>query len=175
MPGRSGGHNAKPAWLKIAEGNRSKTAIPPPLSAEGDLPPPPKHLSKEQKACWRRIVAALPDGVLVTADAATVERGAVSWAAYQEATRVLNEDGFTVVGERGGESVNPMFTIRSVAAKELAQACAELGLSPLARSRLGALEAQRVKADPMDVLIRGSRGDAWAGVTIEAEVEKQAG
>jgi P27 family predicted phage terminase small subunit len=152
MGGRgSGGNRAKPAWLKVIEGNRGKRKIEPALDADGKLPPPPEYLTKAQAACWNEVVVSLPTHVLKRADQSVVERCAIAWAMFREAADFINRSGLLTRAENGRLRRNPMIPVRVHAARELAAAGAELGLSPLSRSRLGALDS--FTNDPMDMLL----------------------
>jgi P27 family predicted phage terminase small subunit len=151
----------KPNAIKRLEGNPGKRRIPQEVIAPGRLPPPPGYLTDEQKARWDDIVRALPPGLLATADESAVERAAVSWAAYREITALINGQGpgsFLMKRPDGTFVASPLYQVRAKLSKEMTTAAFELGLSPLARSRMTAADAD--DSDPYATLL-GPTGLAW--------------
>ena len=125
----------------------------------------PDYFGAEEKACWKFIVSAVPAGLLTRADTQCVERAAVGLGnvpgdvAPDRQHRASCKDG------RGAAARNPLI-IRRQASEDLARATADLGLSPLARTRL--VESEPEDDDPMAILLcvlgepRGSRSAALA-------------
>ena len=103
------GRPRKPTHLHVIEGTRTRTDRSG-EAALGDLPPlgdPPRHLSREERAAWRSIVDASPDGVLSGPDRIIMEvaarllallrAGELPAAKMPVLTRVLASLGMTPV------------------------------------------------------------------------------
>ena len=100
-------------------------------SAVTTTPRPPAWLSKDAKAEWRRVAPILVERrVLTDADLGTLENYVTSIGTVREAQRVLNRDGLTLQGKR-----HPAFGIQNAAMTSARLAAAELGLTPVSRSR----------------------------------------
>jgi P27 family predicted phage terminase small subunit len=158
--GSGGSRRTKPAWLRKQEGNRGHREIPEPMPVNNAaLPKPPDHFTDEQRKCWDEICIALPRGVLVRADANVVQRCAVAWALYNDCTASINKTGLIYKAPNGMYMRNPMLVTRNMAARELATCSMEIGLSPLARTRIGN-GVSTIEQDPMDILMSGD-STAW--------------
>ena len=110
----------------------------------------PDYFGAEEKACWKFIVSAVPAGLLTRADTQCVERAAVAWAMYRATSRQIASIGLLVKTDEGPRR-NPLLIIRRQASEDLARATADLGLSPLARTRL--VESEPEDDDPMAILL----------------------
>ena len=143
----------KPAIVRKLEGNRGHRPIPREVIALG-RPAPPSHLTASQLERWADIVTSLPDELLTAADTSTIERMAVAWATFREATAAIQDRTLTR-GRDGNIVRNPLIFVRATAAAEMHACGLLLGLSPLARTRLLAPDQE----EP-DVLTRllGSNG-----------------
>lgn len=151
----------KPNYVKRLEGNRGKRKIPPDIIAPGHLPPAPSYLTDAQKARWDDIVRSLPVGMLASADESAVERAAVAWAAYREITLTINNQGagaFLMKKPDGSFVQSPLYQVRAKLEKAMTTAAFELGLSPLARSRMA--DPNSTDEDPYEALL-GPTGLAW--------------
>ena len=51
---------------------------------KGPLGAPPKHLTRDQKKCWRELIKAVPKGVFADCDAWAVEIASVLMAEFRE-------------------------------------------------------------------------------------------
>ena len=138
------GNPRKPAALRYAEGNRGHRPIPREVRMPGK-PEMPTYFNAEEAACWQFIISAVPAGLLTRADTSTVERAAVAWSTYRATSRQIASIGLLVRTEEGPRR-NPLLIIRRQAAEELARATADLGLSPLARTKL-------VQAEPEEMIL----------------------
>jgi len=161
------GRKPKPAVIKIREGNRSKVkqgSIKPDPVGVGRLMAP-KHLKEDERLLWSKIVRSLPDGLLSSADESTIERMAVAWAQFREATKMIHRTGLMVRGERNHPVRNPMLIVQRVAGIAMHQAGEMLGLSPVARARLTADKGPAT--DPMEFLLGmdGDENGAWPETT----------
>lgn len=152
----------KPAQLKIAEGNRSKLGrdkLRPDPQGKG-APHLPPRLAEDETAMWHAVVASLPDGLLTAADDGILERYVVAWARFRNARILLQTEGMTIKSERGTVR-HPLLAIMSQAEKAMHASGGELGLSPVARARLAALDT--FEHDPLSMLLGGSVNDNEAG------------
>jgi P27 family predicted phage terminase small subunit len=159
------GVGKKPAVIRELEGNRGKRPIPAELPTVG-RPEPPEGLNEAQLERWHDIVASLPDEFLSRADVQTLERMAIAWTAFRETTALINKSGMLVKGIHGEVVRNPAWAIRRQATQEMQDCGNALGLSPLARTRLTAPEAE--DQDPLTVLL-GPHGKAWGDERIPAK------
>ena len=154
MPGRR-----KPAKVREIEGNRSRTPIPKEIVTKG-RPEPDPGLSEEERGLWRHVYDCLPVGLLTAADEAMLERFAVAWQRFRESQQNIRERGVILKTKRGGlEYPNPFLKVQVLATAEMQKAGGELGLSPLARTRLAAETAG--DKDPLELLLDGRRDGAY--------------
>lgn len=96
------------------------------------VPPAPAWLSKDAKAEWRRVAPILVNErkVLTEADLGTLESYCIATGTVREAHRTLNRDGLVVAGKR-----HPAFGMMNAAQTTARLCAAELGLTPVSRSR----------------------------------------
>lgn len=106
---------------------------PADVAAIASVPSPPKWLSDSGKAEWRRVAKHLVDRrVLAETDLALL-------AAFCSAVGVIR-DGNEVIRDQGmmiGDKAHPMIGKINAAALTVARIGAELGLSPIARAKVG--------------------------------------
>ena len=131
MPGRK----AKPAALRLLEGNRGHRPIPNEARVETDLPEPPRWLDRIARAEWRRMVGPLHAmGILTATDVTMLE-------AY---CRIYSE-------WRKAESLNDQIK----AVKELRLIASEFGMTPSSRAKV-ATGAKKEDVDPFEELVAQS-------------------
>lgn len=96
------------------------------------VPLVPAWLSKDAKAEWRRVAPILVNErkVLTEADLGTLESYCIATGTVREAHRALNRDGLVVAGKR-----HPAFGMMNAAQTTARLCAAELGLTPVSRSR----------------------------------------
>lgn len=97
------------------------------------VPKPPTYLSKDAKAEWRQVapILVLERKTLTMADLATLESYCASTGVVRQAQRILNVEGLvTAAGKR-----HPAFSIMNAAQTTQRLCAAELGLTPVSRSR----------------------------------------
>ena len=156
----------KPTTLKILAGNPGKRPInpaEPAIPAPSSRPYAPRHLGKEGKKEWGRLVPFLIDAGLYTeADRAALALYCQAWGRWIEAERKLEETGGPVlVGKDGGLYQNPWIHVANKAQEQIRRMIAEFGLSPAQRSRV---VAQRTEAAPsLAEILRAEAGRAKAG------------
>jgi P27 family predicted phage terminase small subunit len=157
--GPTSGRTRKPTVIRKLEGMRGHHPLPKDEPVGNGRPRVPKHLAPEAAECYRDIVKSLPVELLTRADESTLERAAVAWAQYRDATRKLDQSGLLVKGLHNQPIRNPLLMVQRAASADLAQSGAMLGLSPAARARISAPEL--VDEDPMALLL-GDGTNAWA-------------
>lgn len=94
-------------------------------------PAAPSWMSADAKREWRRVMPILIQRrILTTADLGSLESYCVAIGAMRDAHRILNEEGLVVDGKR-----HPAFGIMNSAQTTARLCAAELGLTPVSRSR----------------------------------------
>lgn len=113
-------------------------------------PPAPAWLSKDAKAEWRRVMPILVERrILTTADLGSLENYCTAIGQVREMERHLQAHGhvFEAFKDRDGELIslgmkrNPAVGIQSDAMTRARLLAAELGLTPVSRSRPSVREA----------------------------------
>lgn len=115
---------------------RKPATIAPGSSPVMKAPSPPAWLPKAGKAEWKRVCPVLVDErrTLTTADLPTLAAYCAAVAQVQEATTILEAEGFTYRGPQGPKK-HPAVSIRHDAMTQMRQLGSELGLTPVSRSR----------------------------------------
>lgn len=104
-------------------------------SALAALPKPPAWLSKDAKAEWRRIMPLLIERrILTEADMGSVEAYCTATGLVREMQRTIAKEGPIVTTERGPKK-HPAVAIQADAMTRARLLAAELGLTPVSRSR----------------------------------------
>ena len=134
MPGPA----PQPTALKLLAGNPGKRPLneaePKPVLA---IPAMPKHLGKEAKKEWKRIVPELQKlGLLTRVDRAALAAYCVSFGRWVEAEQELAVTGAIVVSPNGYPQQSPWLAISNKALENVRRFIAEFGLSPASRSRV---------------------------------------
>ena len=120
--------------FKGARPSRLHREQPLPRVAE---PAAPRGLPVAVRVEFRRIVTELRAmGAAYAADALVIEVLARAVVRQREAAAVLAREGYVLTGARGGWVTHPMARVERDAAATVLRACAELGLTPSARSRV---------------------------------------
>ena len=104
-----------------------KPELRPTAKAVANVPAPPSWFSKDAKAEWRRIMPALIERrILTEPDFGMVEAYCVSIGRVREIERQI---------QKSGEITPPLFRMQDKATQTARQIAAELGLTPVSRSR----------------------------------------
>ena len=112
-------------------GRKPKNIAPDRASVTSTPPNAPTWLSKEARAEWRRIMPQLVERrILTEADMGSVENYCVAIGQVRAAQRILDLEGLTL-----GNRKHPAFAIQIDAMTQARQLAAELGLTPVSRSR----------------------------------------
>lgn len=104
-------------------------------AALATIPRPPSWLSKDAKAEWKRVMPLLIERrILTDADLGTVESYCTAIARVREAERTIAKEGATYLAATGPKR-HPAVTVQDAAMKTARLCAAELGLTPVSRSR----------------------------------------
>lgn len=115
---------------------RTDRPTPKRVTLDPEAPNPPESLCAEAKAEWRRIVPPLNEkGLLAKVDRAVLTIYCDAWAKQQQARRLLDDEGLTHLGDKGGMTKHPAWMIYAQAGTLVAQLAKELFASPNARLR----------------------------------------
>lgn len=138
------GRKPKPMRLKILEGNLGKRPIPKEPEPTGGVEPIdcPDVLTDAAREEWKRLCEDMrAKGVLTPWDRGAMAAYCQSYADWLEAQAKVNTIGQVVKAPRTGVPMqNPYLSIARGAKADMLQVAAELGLTPVARARLGAAE-----------------------------------
>lgn len=112
------------------------------------LPAPPKWLSKDAKAEWKRVGPILIEErrTLTLADLASFTNYCCAVGEVAEASRIIASEGMTYSGQSGPKK-HPAISIRTNAMTQARLLAAELGLTPVSRSRPSVREDNEDKDD----------------------------
>lgn len=99
------------------------------------ITPPPAWLSKHAKAEWRRVMPELiKRRILTLADFGSLESYCIASGQVRDMERLISKEGHVVQTERGPRA-HPAVRIQSDAMTRARLLAAELGLTPVSRSR----------------------------------------
>lgn len=132
------GRRPKPILLKVLSGNPggrrlNKSA----LSGWPALRDPPDWLNADERAIWHEIVEDAPSGLFKSVDGGVLAVLACSIACCRALEVQLRGQPWTVpTGYDGSCKANPLVGILRKERQIIIKFCAELGLTPAARSRL---------------------------------------
>jgi P27 family predicted phage terminase small subunit len=155
------GRKPKPTHLKLVTGNPGKRRLNPaePRPASAGVPAPPAELSDEAKTEWRRVARGLHRiGLLTGVDRAALAAYCQAWGRWRQAEHALAEmamrDPLTralMVRTKDGNLIqNPLVGIANKAMADMVRYAAEFGMTPSARSRIGAAPNPNDKEDPAE-------------------------
>ena len=136
------GRKSKPSALKILHGTRADRINMNEPHLELGTPDPPEWFTPEQLAEWSELVECLASiRILTLNERGILIRLACARAAFAEAQKTLDNEGFVITGTntKGFECKmqNPWVSIRRDLSMECTKLEAELGgFSPTARSRI---------------------------------------
>lgn len=130
---------------------RGRKPEPQPVAnAVKKVPAPPRSMSEEAKAEWRRVVPALVERRVVSpADMHAVERFCEAAADIKDARAAIARDGAYVENRLGEIKRHTAFATLREATAESRRWSAELGLTPASRARAGAHDDD--DDNPMDL------------------------
>lgn len=154
------GRKPKPTNLKVLEGNPGKRPLnmfePHP---EKIMPECPDWLEEEAKNEWNRLAEPLFRlGLLTELDMAAFASYCQAYARWREAEEFISQHGSIVKTKTGYWQQVPQVSIARANQAMMIKAAAEFGLTPSARSRIIAGNANQDSAvDEMEALLGGVR------------------
>jgi P27 family predicted phage terminase small subunit len=146
------GRKPIPSYLKVLRGNPGQRQITdePQPALPAEPPEPPDHLTDYGREEWRRIIREAYALRLCTpldvhplgAYCAAYSR----WRTAEETISIMAERdpvmrGLIVKTQSGGAAPNPLVIISQNAARDMVRFASEFGLTPVARSRIKAIDA----------------------------------
>jgi P27 family predicted phage terminase small subunit len=147
------GRKPLPTRLKLLRGNPGKRRLnadepQPPLAR----PSCPRHLGKEARREWRRIVPKLEAiGVLTEIDRTALAAYCDAWGRWVEASLGLQKSGMLIKGRQGEAVKSPYLPVINQAIEQMRMMLIEFGMSPSSRSRLRV--PQKAAADPFEAFL----------------------
>ncbi len=134
------GRPRKPSHMHLIEGTRTVRAdrarSGPDLVVPNPLGPPPGRLDAREKQIWKLVANELPPGVLAVVDQFIVAAFCVAVALHEAASEKLKNSPMVIKSKNGQVMQSPYFGIVNRQASMIKTLGAELGLSPLARTRI---------------------------------------
>jgi len=114
---------------------RKPSSVAISTSAALSAPKPPSWLSRDAKAEWKRVIPLLIERrILTEADMATFANYCLQIGRIIEAQRTIDAEGMFFDGTSGPKR-HPAVGVQNDAATQARQLAAELGLTPVSRSR----------------------------------------
>jgi len=109
-----------------------------------DMAKPPKDLPSEARELWEQVMPWLVDAnVIQLVDLPAVRSMCIHYAQMERARRVLDEDGYFVLGSQGQMVEHPSMRIFNNASDKFLKYAQEFGLTTVARTRMGLMDIQR--------------------------------
>lgn len=134
------GRKPIPSKIHLLQGGKEKThraenkQEPKP---KAEIPKCPKHLDKEARQEWNRMVKELePLGLLTNLDKTVFAIYCESFSTWAQASRKIQEMGMVRVTKNGFTEQNPYFPIANKAKEQMMKSLIELGMTPSSRSRI---------------------------------------
>ena len=157
-PGDGRGRKRKPTALKLLTGNPGGRPLPErePKFAAG-LPPCPAHLPARGKTEWHRVGKMLAaQGVMTHADRAVLASYCQAWGMWVDASEKLEKFG-SMLNVDGVLTPSPYLRLVEREREALVKFAAELGLTPVSRSRIIANPPKGRSADPFAEFEEGAQ------------------
>lgn len=134
------GRPRKPSHMHLIAGTRTVRAdrarFGPDLVIPNPLGPPPDRLNAREKEIWQLVSRELPPGVLAVVDQYIMAAFCVAVALHEAASEKLKSSPMIIQSKNGQVMQSPYFGIVNRQASMIKTLGAELGLSPLARTRV---------------------------------------
>lgn len=130
---------AAPVALKIARGNPGKRKLPKPVDAPSGAPDCPAWLPLPGIEEWKRLIPLMQGmGILSKVDLGVLASYCLAWGELVIAEQCVQKEGRTITAGNGAMTRHPQCTTIAQSIQQLRSLASELGLSPTARTRLGA-------------------------------------
>ncbi len=125
---------------------RKPSSIAPGSSPVVDVPRPPAWLSRDAKAEWRKVAPILVErNVLTEGDLGALAAYCDAVGQLVAANAIIAAEGMVVAGKK-----HPLITTTVAARNQIRQLAAELGLTPISRSRPAVRDDAQSDDDWMD-------------------------
>ena len=140
--------------IKVLTGNPGRLGI---NKREPKLPivksPPPEWMNEEAARFYEKLSTIMVRaGMMAETDETVLTMLAVSWANMRQAQKMLEKTGPVIKTPNGSLQTSPFKTQERQAIVDIIRCCAELGLSPTARTKVMAIGTGEVSDDPFDDL-----------------------
>jgi len=144
------GRKPQPTQLKLVNGNPGKRPLNKnEPSFDVGLPEPPDCLDEGAlKEWWRAGGMLAKSGVMTPADRAVLAAYCQSYSRWAHAEVQVKEYGVMVLSPRGVPVVSPWVGVAAAAQQAMLKAASDLGLTPVARSRVVA--SKKTASNPFD-------------------------
>ncbi len=148
-------------------GSNKKLSVVPPEPGTTVRRPP--HMSDEARLHWNRHAAwCVEFGTLTTQSRDLFVSGCENWSAQQRCHQEIAENGVIVRGVSGTQKRNPAVSMLTTLQHEYRLWCAEFGLSPSGKVRLG-LDPESAANKEAENFLYGPRGGGPRGVDQSAD------
>jgi P27 family predicted phage terminase small subunit len=128
-----------PTQVLAERGSWRAKLNPTERTPKSGAPRPPKGLSTEAAAEWKRVAAALaPTRVLTSADRSALLMYVQAWSHMQEAAAQIAKDGTVIVLPNAFPTQNPYLKVFNESHRQCLRMLQEFGLTPSARARIPA-------------------------------------
>jgi P27 family predicted phage terminase small subunit len=141
------GRKPTPIEQRVRQGNPQRRPLPAPVvvGERVDQLEPPADLPEEAREAWREVVPKLSEsGLLQGVDRLALELMFTQYARAKQAGRVVAEQGHVALGSTGQITEHPSMATERNATNLFAKFMEQYGLTPVARTRLGLAELERV-------------------------------
>lgn len=141
------GRKPKPTYLKVLDGGGPAPSCAAAPAAGIKAPTCPQHLSASAKAEWKRLARHLFGlGAVTVLDRATLAAYCQAYGRWVEAERKLQDTPALLKMPSGYVQQNPWLTIANKQLELMHKYLGELGLSPVARSRIDLTDRRFARA-----------------------------
>lgn len=106
-------------------------------------PSPPKMLDVKARREWRRLIREMPDGLIGQLDRAQLAVHCVAWSTFVAEVAELAKSGPVITSPSGYPMLSPHWTVFVQCSKVIDRTGAELGLSPISRTRIKSATPKR--------------------------------
>ena len=166
------GRKPKPTAIRRRDGNPGKRGYNPdePVVPVGEIDCPP-HLLPAARVEWDRLCGLLQEmGVVTQVDRAALAAYCQSYARWAEAEEKLRETPPMVKTPSGYIQQNPWLAVANKQLELMGRFMAELGITPVSRSRVAALQRQKTDM-PVVIQLVGRTVDTDGNVLSEGDAQ----
>lgn len=148
------GRKPKPTYLKLLEAGTPADAARLAAAAAEEpqsdpIAEPPDHFTEEERKAWARTLKALPAGCITEADRGVFTCYVVAIVRHAKYKANCDKYGDVVKMPASGQPIpNPYYNMMNRQASDIRKYAAELGLSPVSRTRVRVPKDKRPGANP---------------------------